>query len=98
MSAWQAQDLLIPGDHPSAAGHFPGNPIVPGALLLDAVMVAIAGTGNEVIIRNAKFLRPVCHGTPLQLRWQAAGGLFRFECSSDAGLVLTGMLTVGAPA
>ncbi|HQT63164.1 MAG TPA: hypothetical protein PLT25_01235 [Acidocella sp.] len=96
MSLWQECALLIPATHPSAAGHFPGDPIVPGALLLDAVMVAAAGPTQVGTIRSAKFLRPVRHGTPLRLRWQAAGeALWRFECADADGVVLTGMLACG---
>ena len=77
---WQTQEILIPGDHPSAAGHFPGNPIMPGALLLDAVVAAVAGVPQGCSrSRNAKFLRPVAHGTALQLRWQEAGA----QCSAS---------------
>jgi 3-hydroxymyristoyl/3-hydroxydecanoyl-(acyl carrier protein) dehydratase len=93
MTIWQECGLLIPATHPSAAGHFPGNPIVPGVLLLDAVMVAAANANSAVTIRNAKFLRPVRHGTPLRLRWQAAGELLqRFECTGPDGVVMAGML------
>jgi 3-hydroxyacyl-[acyl-carrier-protein] dehydratase len=28
-------------NHPCGAGHFPGNPIIPGALLLDEVLACI---------------------------------------------------------
>jgi 3-hydroxyacyl-[acyl-carrier-protein] dehydratase len=91
MSTWQEQDLLIPADHPSAPGHFPGRPIIPGALLLDAILAAIAPAG-PVTIRGVKFLRPVPHGTDLRLRWQA-GAPVRFECVAPAGLVLSGTLT-----
>ena len=31
---------VIAKDHPALAGHFPGNPIVPGVLILDEVMRA----------------------------------------------------------
>jgi 3-hydroxyacyl-[acyl-carrier-protein] dehydratase len=97
MSLWQMREILIPGDHPSAEGHFPGQPIVPGALLLDAVLAAIADVPKDVTIRNAKFLRPVRHGTPLQLRWQEEGSaFFRFECLSADGVVLAGTLATGA--
>ena len=97
MSEWQTRNILIPDDHPTAAGHFPGQPIVPGALLLDIVVASIAYAQSDIMIQNAKFLRPVRHGTPLQLRWQEAGGaLFRFECLGPDGLVLAGMLATGA--
>jgi len=96
---WLTQEVQLPGDHPTAAGHFPGNPIVPGALLLDAVVAAIAGGNNAVIIRATKFLQPVRHGEHLQLRWQPLGGaLFRYECrrAGDDTLALSGTLETGA--
>ena len=88
---WHERELLIPADHPSAAGHFPSNPIIPGALLLDAV-VAAAAPGQACTIRSAKFLIPVAQGTALQLRWQDNG---KFECrgTGDA-LVMSGMLAI----
>jgi len=36
-----ASNLIIAADHPAFAGHFPGQPIVPGVVLLDAVLHAI---------------------------------------------------------
>ena len=92
MTEWRTLDLAIPEDHPSAAGHFPGNPIVPGALLLDTVLEAVAD-GCPVTIRAAKFLHPVRFGMRLKLRWQeAAGNLIRFECLLGAEAVLTGSM------
>jgi 3-hydroxymyristoyl/3-hydroxydecanoyl-(acyl carrier protein) dehydratase len=103
MSPWHTCELSIPGDHPSAAGHFPGNPIVPGALLLDAAAVSIGVGQRPFIIRNAKFLRPVGYGMPLQLRWlevgqEAGQAQFRFECLGADGPVFTGMLSTGPAA
>ena len=94
---WQSQDFSLALGHPSAAGHFPGNPIIPGALLLDAMVAAIAGPEGNVTIEAAKFLQPVRHGEPLQLRWQTLDdGQFRFECrvTRDHSLVLAGSLSV----
>lgn len=56
-------------DHPAFAGHFPGNPIVPGVVLLDRAILcaeASAGTpGTRWQIGNAKFLSPVGPGETL---------------------------------
>ncbi len=34
--------LQFAASHPCGAGHFPGNPVIPGALLLDEVLNRIA--------------------------------------------------------
>jgi 3-hydroxyacyl-[acyl-carrier-protein] dehydratase len=72
-------------DHPAAAGHFPGNPIIPGAMLLDEVLQAITdaagGIGVSFVIRAAKFLQPVRPGDAVLIRWELdSGGETRFEC------------------
>jgi 3-hydroxyacyl-[acyl-carrier-protein] dehydratase len=72
-------------DHPTAAGHFPGHPIMPGALLLDEVVLAIAagegGKAGAPTVRSAKFLHPVRPGDRLALRWDGdAAEEVRFEC------------------
>jgi acyl-coenzyme A synthetase/AMP-(fatty) acid ligase len=56
-------DLSFPADHPALPGHFPGNPIVPGVALVDAVVAQLEQfTGRRVIrVQQAKFrsaLRP----------------------------------------
>lgn len=94
MSPWHEQELLIPADHPSAPGHFPGQPIIPGALLLDALIEAIAPPG-PLTLRSVKFLRPVSHGTALLMRWQeTAPAQIRFECTAQSAQVLTGTLVL----
>ena len=35
------QALAVPDTHPSYEGHFPGAPVLPGAVLLDAVLAAL---------------------------------------------------------
>lgn len=50
-------DFRVPADHPSLPGHFPGQPIVPGVLLLDHVLVALQqATGRQVVrLQQVKF-------------------------------------------
>jgi 3-hydroxyacyl-[acyl-carrier-protein] dehydratase len=58
-----AATLRVPAQHPALAGHFPGNPIVPGVMILDAVISAAQswrGAGFHVErLAFAKFLAPL---------------------------------------
>ena len=94
MTGWERRAMLVPESHPTSIGHFPGRPIVPGALLLDEVAAILTGPG-PLTFRAVKFLAPVPHGEPVDLLWQAQdGGLCRFEIrrGEDQALVLTGTL------
>jgi 3-hydroxyacyl-[acyl-carrier-protein] dehydratase len=90
---WHTAELAFAATHPAAPGHFPGNPMIPGALLLDAVIAAIAGARRDakLTIRAAKFLRIVRPGDIVQLRWQdlAEAGV-KFECRAGDMLAVTG--------
>lgn len=76
--------LTIPVDHPAYAGHFPGQPILPGVVLLDTALHALATAQGLACahgqIKSAKFLSPVLPGEALTLHYSAApGGGFRFD-------------------
>ena len=59
----------IPADHPALPGHFPGNPIVPGVVLLELVEALLAGHGYHVReCPQVKFLFPVAPLMPMTLR------------------------------
>lgn len=69
--------MAIAPDHPVFAGHFPGHPIVPGALLLAEALQALDRAGiatNGCDISSAKFLSPVGPGETVSLRWESAPG------------------------
>ena len=49
-------------DHPSLPGHFPGAPIVPGVVILDEILAALAEWRDDcqlTVIRAVKFLVPL---------------------------------------
>ena len=78
-------------EHPAFAGHFPGRPIVPGVLLLDAVLHALGIDAPECRIASAKFLHPVAPGTALQLHAApAAAGGWRFSLRGAPGEIANG--------
>jgi 3-hydroxyacyl-[acyl-carrier-protein] dehydratase len=53
--------LTVGPEHPSLPGHFPGDPIVPGAILLDHAIANVerAFGRKAAMILAAKFLIPV---------------------------------------
>lgn len=94
--------------HPAAAGHFPGNPIIPGAVLLREIVAAVSATdtmpdGDPARcheIRSAKFHHPVRPGDRIVVSWTAEpDGEIRFSCSVADSLrpAVTGTLLVSPP-
>ena len=62
----------VPEDHPVFAGHFPGHPVVPGAMLLqrcvDAWRALPQARGQSCTVQQAKFLLPCAPGDLLDIR------------------------------
>ena len=87
--------LTVPADHPAYAGHFPGAPVLPGAVLLDAVLEALEdGTPRPWQISAVKFSGAVRPGDPLELEHETLeGGAVRFRVCSGVRTVATGMLS-----
>lgn len=91
--------LSFPPDHAAFAGHFPGNPIVPGVLLLDESLRSIAAAcgvaTTECAIVTAKFLSPARPGEDLNLDFApAGGGRVNFAIRASDRLVATGSLGI----
>lgn len=86
----------FPADHPCGAGHFPGNPIIPGALLLAEALARIAAdlsipdAGWHV--KSAKFPQPARPGDVVLASYSLTpGGEIRFECTVSGNRVLSGI-------
>jgi 3-hydroxymyristoyl/3-hydroxydecanoyl-(acyl carrier protein) dehydratase len=63
-----AARLRFPATHPAFAGHFPGAPMLPGALLLAAALEALGIAHAGLEIASAKFLHPVAPETEVEVR------------------------------
>jgi len=93
-------ELKFAANHPCGAGHFPGNPIIPGALLLDEVLAVIGMGGVEGVwhVKSAKFPQPVRPGDAVHIDYtQTPGGEIRFECSVSGSKVLSGVASLHRP-
>jgi 3-hydroxymyristoyl/3-hydroxydecanoyl-(acyl carrier protein) dehydratase len=68
----------IPAGHPALAGHFPGNPIVPGVLLLQELVSAIEHRWNlapgAVSLTGVKFTAPLRPGEPFVMTMERTDG------------------------
>ena len=88
----------IPADHPSLAGHFPGNPLVPGVVILDEVIAAIAGVWPDcrvTAVSSAKFVSPLRPDQPLSIKaTRVSDRSIRFSCTHDGRTVAQGVLEV----
>ena len=89
--------LPIPADHPAHAGHFPGMPVLPGVVLLDATLHALerAGKGPPQCweISSAKFQSAVRPGEALTLQHETlSNGSVRFAIRTPDRPVASGLL------
>lgn len=87
--------ICIPAAHPSLAGHFPGNALVPGVLLLDAVLAHIAERRPGAVrgFPSVKFLSPVRPGESISLNVEFTATSARFSGARGGARVLEGSLT-----
>jgi 3-hydroxyacyl-[acyl-carrier-protein] dehydratase len=91
--------LNIPADHPAFAGHFPGTPIVPGVVLLDEALHAIATkagispTGWH--INSVKFLSPLKPGESAVIEHETQeNGSVRFDIISGTRKIVSGSVDI----
>ena len=87
---------VISGDHPSLPHHFPGDPVVPGVVILGEVARIIGETrpGFWVSgIRRVKFIAPLRPGQvfTVRLSFPDAGATI-FECLFEGGALARGHL------
>jgi 3-hydroxyacyl-[acyl-carrier-protein] dehydratase len=89
--------LHFPASHPAFAGHFPGAPMVPGALLLAEALAALGLAHAGLQIASAKFLHPVVPDATVEARCEPSGaGALRLELRSDERVVATASLRPAA--
>ncbi len=90
--------LIVPAQHPSLAGHFPGNPVVPGVVLLDGVIAAAeAWLGAEFHVAGlsqAKFLAQLKPDEAARIELVLRGPLLDFSVHRHETAIAKGTLNI----
>ena len=92
-----ADEFVVDRDHPALAGHFPGNPIVPGAIVLaEALVVVERRVGSRVgRVARAKFPAVLVPGVKVRLHVQhEPSGRYRVTCSASETTFLDALVEV----
>lgn len=91
--------LRVAADHPCLPGHFPGQPVVPGVVLLDAVQAALASQVGEIAalsLPQVKFLQPLLPDQLAEIELnETAGGRWRFRIVCGDELIASGETVPG---
>lgn len=97
--------FVIGHDHPALPGHFPGQPVVPGVVVLDRVLEAIereAGPLPALAIPQAKFVQPLLPGEPARIELEplaaAPAARWRFRVLHGERVVASGEVAAAAEA
>jgi 3-hydroxyacyl-[acyl-carrier-protein] dehydratase len=93
--------LAIAANHPAYAGHFPGQPVLPGVVLLDAALQVLERSGEAIAdgwaggwtISSAKFQSAVRPGEALTLEHETLpNGSVRFAIRTTDRAVASAIL------
>lgn len=85
----------FPADSPFLDGHFPGNPIVPGAAMLAFLAERLSGAGLAIArVRRMKFRRPLLPGRPIEVSLVERSGEARVEIRDADGVVASATLVL----
>jgi len=89
--------VCIPANHPAYAGHFPGQPVLPGVVLLDMTLQVLEAAGRGKAagweINSAKFQSAVRPGEQLTLQHETLpNGSVRFVIRTADRAVASGTL------
>lgn len=86
------ENVCIAASHPSLPGHFPGEPVVAGVILLDrlAALLEREGCGELLRIPAVKFRVPLLPGESVELHVTLIGKRVRFRFSRDGEILTSG--------
>jgi 3-hydroxymyristoyl/3-hydroxydecanoyl-(acyl carrier protein) dehydratase len=97
MTATFTTKLRIGADHPALPGHFPGNPVVPGVVLLQRVAAALREWRRQPMARfEVKFLAPLLPEQDATIELRDDAPRVRFAIRRGDDVLAKGMVECNA--
>jgi 3-hydroxymyristoyl/3-hydroxydecanoyl-(acyl carrier protein) dehydratase len=95
MSETFTAPLRIDAAHPALPGHFPGNPVVPGVVLLERVATALKQWRGERMSRfEVKFLSPLLSGQDAAIELHGDATRARFAIRRGEDVLAKGVVEI----
>lgn len=87
-----SETLCIPASHPSLPGHFPGEPVVAGVIVLDFIAASLERSGYGALGRmsSVKFRAPLLPEENAELHIAVSDQHVRFRLTRDGALLSAG--------
>ena len=73
--------FIVPADHRCLQGHFPGNPVVPGVLLLSEVLAGLGAQikAKPVTIKSARFTAQLLPNEQARVSYKVKDESIRYQ-------------------
>jgi 3-hydroxyacyl-[acyl-carrier-protein] dehydratase len=91
--------FTIPLNHPALPGHFPGNPVVPGVVVLDRVIRVLAAAGVPLArlrkLKQVKFIEPLLPDQEATVTAEVSDAALSFSVTRGGRTIAKGAFDVG---
>lgn len=87
----------IPLGHPSLEGHFPGNPVIPGVVIIEKVLHTISQekSSSNYKIAMAKFLQPLIPPATMTVHLsENAENRFNYKVMTETDVISNGIIEI----